>query len=102
MCSRFAQCTHTSQLELVAMRKYTRALVVVLAPLALTFCSDDNNGPLLNGSVQIQDNCDSATFNAGLGAGTCTRGGTMTLASFNGELQATGSVAAWRFVPSEI
>src|SRR5580765_804211 len=85
------------------MRKYSRVLVAVTAPLALAFCSNnDNNSPFLNSAVQIQDNCDSATFNAGIGAGTCRGRGTTTLASFNAELQATGSVGAWRFVPSEI
>jgi hypothetical protein len=40
------------------------------------------------------------SFNAGLGAGTCTGPGTTTLTPFNNELTANHSVAAWRFVPA--
>lgn len=84
------------------MRRFLPLAVLVL-PLALTFCNDDNNFvPVANGNVSIQDDCDSATFNAGLGAGTCTTAGGTTFAAFNTELTANGKVAAWQFVPSEL
>jgi plastocyanin len=51
-------------------------------------------------NVSIQDQCDSATFNAALGAGTCHRNGSVTFAQFNAELAATHRVALWQFVPS--
>lgn len=59
--------------------------------------------PLTNGSVSILDQCDPASFNAALGAGTCTRvGGTVTLAQFNAELATTQSVAEWQFDPNAL
>jgi plastocyanin len=56
------------------------------------------------GVVQLRDDCDPATFNAALGAGTCQRsGGTgTTLTEFTAELTATGRVAAWRIVPATL
>jgi plastocyanin len=50
--------------------------------------------------VDMLDRCDSATFNAALGPGTCTRPRGMTFQAFIDELTATKSVRAWRFVPS--
>jgi plastocyanin len=50
----------------------------------------------------MQDQCEPTTFNAALGAGTCSRQGTMTFAQFNTELNATQQVAAWRFVPQNL
>jgi plastocyanin len=52
--------------------------------------------------VSMQDQCDPATFNAALGAGTCVRQGGVTFAQFNNELNATQQVAAWRYVPENI
>jgi plastocyanin len=50
--------------------------------------------------VDILDRCDSATFNAAVGPGTCTRKRGMTFQAFIAELTATKSVRAWRFEPS--
>lgn len=81
-------------------------LAVLVLPLALTFCDDNNDdvnlGPIANGNVTIYDDCDSVSFNAGIGAGTCTRAGTTTLSAFTTELNANHSVAAWRFAPTEM
>jgi len=48
------------------------------------------------------DQCDSASFNAGIGAGTCTTAGSVTLAAFNAELAAGQTVAAWKFDPATV
>lgn len=87
------------------MRHSLRPLLVVLAPLALTFCSDSNTnsvGPVVNGTVSMLDQCESASFNAGIGAGTCTTAGSVTLDAFNAELAANKSVAAWKFDPATV
>jgi plastocyanin len=85
------------------MRRSIRPLLAVLAPLLLTFCSDSSANsvnPVVNGNMSLLDQCDSASFNAGVGAGACVGAGTMTLAQFNAELTANMSVAAWRFDPT--
>jgi plastocyanin len=82
------------------MRKAGLALVPAL--LLAAGC-DSTTGS--NGRIQLQDNCDPATFNATLGAGTCAHassGAGVTLASFNAELQATQKVAAWQIVPATL
>ena len=52
--------------------------------------------------IQLQDDCDSASFNAALGAGTCIRAGSTTFDAFNAELDSIALVAAWRIVPQEV
>ncbi len=64
-------------------------------------CSD-SSGPVETTHVSMQDQCDPATFNAALGAGTCARQGNVTFDAFNAQLNANHQVAAWRFVPSAI
>lgn len=87
------------------MHRITRSLARLL-PLLLGlpgFVACNNaNSPLDNPRVSMRDECDPATFNAALGAGTCTRNGSMTFAQFNTELGATQHVAAWQFVPSAL
>lgn len=78
-----------------------RMSVAALAFAALTACNDSSS-PLQNPRVSLQDQCEPTSFNAALGAGTCTGTGSMTLAQFNSELQATGQVAAWQFVPAAL
>jgi len=79
-------------------------LAVLMLPLVLTFCNDDDNDfvPVVNGAVEMRDDCDSVSFNAGIGVGTCTKAGGTTLTEFNNELNANRSVAAWAFVPSTL
>ncbi|HXT14345.1 MAG TPA: hypothetical protein VN706_01860 [Gemmatimonadaceae bacterium] len=81
-------------------------IIVAVAPFALAACGDKTNvnlvAPSANAAVSILDQCDSATFNATLGAGACTHAGSMTLAAFNSELNATGRVAAWTFDPTSL
>jgi hypothetical protein len=93
------------------MRRPTKALVAAaIVPFAITAC-DSFSGNLINPSnivppnnaaVAMLDQCDSASFNAALGPGTCTRAGTTTYDQFIAELTASRSVAAWRFDPSSL
>lgn len=78
----------------------TISVLLTIAAAVISGCGSDTTGPGADARVAIQDQCDSATFNAGLGSGTCTRQGTTTLAQFNSELSATHQVAAWGFVPN--
>jgi plastocyanin len=77
------------------------APAIALAAAAFLGCSD-SSGPRANAVVSIQDECDPATFNAALGAGTCSRQGNVSFASFNNELNATQKVAKWQFVPTAL
>lgn len=81
-------------------RSLVPALALALASLAA--CDGDSTEPLADVQLSMRDNCDPATFNAALGAGTCTGAGTMTLAQFNSELNSTHSVAAWNFDPATL
>jgi plastocyanin len=83
------------------MRRCLSLFIVALAPLALMECSDAT-GVFSDATVSMQDQCDPATFNAALGAGSCVRQGSMTLSQFNAELAANHSVAAWQFVPNAL
>jgi len=80
------------------MRPFHVRLGLLSTLLLLAGC-DNMTG--VRGVVQLQDDCDPATFNAALGAGACQRSAATgtTLSEFTAELTASGSVAAWRFVP---
>jgi plastocyanin len=82
------------------MRGTLSLFVVTAAATIVSACGTDTLSPNADARVSIQDQCDPATFNAALGSGACTKQGTMTLAQFNSELNATHQVAAWQFVPS--
>jgi plastocyanin len=87
------------------MKRSIGSLLALLAPFVLTYCNDSEANvlvPISNGTVAILDECDPTTFNAALGAGACTRQGTVTFAAFNAELAATKSVSTWRFNPSSM
>ena len=76
-------------------------IAVVGAAGALAGCDDDFvNALQAPVRVSMRDQCDSASFNAALGPGTCSRPGSVTFAEFNNELNATGRVASWTFEPT--
>ena len=82
------------------MRHVSFTLAIVSVMAVLVGC-DDTSGA--TSRVELRDDCDPATFNAALGAGTClhaTGSSGMTLAAFNAELNATGEVAAWEIAPA--
>ena len=52
--------------------------------------------------IQMLDNCDPASFDAVLGAGSCTRWGGLSFDKFIGALTARGEVESWRFSPGMV
>lgn len=87
------------------MRLAHIATAITISSFALVVgCSSsgDINAVAVNPTVSMLDQCDSVSFNAGLGAGTCLRAGGVTLTQFNNELAANRSVAAWRFSPATL
>src|SRR5262245_52658136 len=52
--------------------------------------------------VQALDDCDPATLNAVLGAGTCVKNGSTTFSEFVAQLLAQGRAPAWRFAPGQL
>jgi hypothetical protein len=48
------------------------------------------------------DACDPETFNAALGAGTCTRSGGVRFDKFLEQLAQHHSIGAWHFAPSNV
>ena len=53
--------------------------------------------------VQMQDQCDPATFNASIGPGTCASGHPgVTFDTFVGQLTARQNAPAWRNAPSNL
>ena len=83
------------------MRHVRHTLAFLPALLLLAAC-DSTTGA--TGVIQLRDDCDPATFNAGIGAGTCqhSSGAGVTLSAFTAELTANQTVAAWKIVPSEL
>ncbi len=93
------------------MRRSTKVLVAAaIVPFAITACDSFSGNlitpvvttPVNNAAVSMLDQCDSASFNAALGPGTCTTAGTVTYDQFIAELTATKKVAAWRFDPTSL
>lgn len=82
-------------------RSLGNTLRILLATGVFVACSD-SVGPKANATLSIQDQCDPASFNAALGAGTCTKQGNMTFSQFNAELNSTHQVAAWQFLPTNL
>ncbi len=83
------------------MYRTLSAFGIILATTAFAACSD-SVAPRANATVSVQDQCDPASFNAALGAGTCTKQGIVTFSQFNAELNSTHRVAAWQFVPTNL
>ena len=81
------------------LRRSCDPLVIAIVVIAVMSCSDSVS-PMADAQVSAEDQCDPASFNAALGAGTCTKQGNVTLSAFNNELNSTHQVAAWQFVPN--
>src|SRR5262249_46004366 len=75
-------------------------VIVVTARIAAVAVA---HGGASTRNVQILDACDPATFNAGIGPGTCTRpGGGVEFSDFISQLQTMGEAPAWRFSPEQL
>jgi plastocyanin len=82
------------------MRHFRLSLALLPALLILTGCKDTYGATKV---VELQDDCDPATFNAALGDGTCQRSSAgVTLANFTAELQTNHTAAAWTIVPATL
>src|SRR4051812_18862949 len=62
--------------------KHVGFLSLAVAAFAVVGCGDKFVNAVFPASatVSMQDQCDSASFNAAIGAGTCTKAGSVTLA----------------------
>lgn len=54
-----------------------------------------------NERIRVQDDCDQATFDAAIGAGTCVGDGDTTFDEFIAELIERGEAGKWRFNPED-
>ena len=88
-------------MEILRMHRALSTFGIILATPVFVACSD-SVAPKANATLTMQDQCDPASFNAALGAGTCTKQGIVTFSQFNTELNATHRVAAWQFVPPNL
>jgi hypothetical protein len=94
-----------------------RPLLLALAVTALAACVDRAapssatiTGPSLatvpsptaSVTIKMRDDCDSASFNAIVGPGTCVGRGRTTFFAFVAELEATKQAAKWVNVPWQV
>lgn len=75
----------------------TAGVASALSALALATPSDASRG---GQKVEIQDDCQPASFNAVLGAGACVGDGETSFGAFIAELTATKKAKDWNFDPS--
>jgi len=52
--------------------------------------------------IEMLDACDPASFDAVLGAGSCTRPGGLSFSSFIDQVTRKGEAGAWRFAPGNV
>ena len=86
------------------IRKLNLRVVIWVAFAAVALLSLTAGAGAVQGDKKIRmyDDCDEATFNAVLGAGSCVGNGHTTFDEFIGELAATQDAHAWRNQPSAI
>ena len=53
-------------------------------------------------TVLIKDKCDTATFDAAVGPGACTRGEGVAFGTFVSQLTASRQAGGWRFAPGQL
>jgi plastocyanin len=73
----------------------TLAMIFLAASVVLIAASNPR-------AVRIMDQCDSTTFNAAVGPGTCVGDGTITFAHFIAEVTAAQKAGAWHFDPADV
>jgi plastocyanin len=96
-------------------RRFTPLVVAAVAIAAIqAACSGSGGEPFgppnapeasLTGDarrIEIRDQCDPATVNAALGAGTCIRQGSVTFDRFIDRLTRTKTINDWKFAPNAI
>lgn len=72
--------------------------VTALGTAGVARASDEGGGG--RQVIQAEDDCDPATFNAAIGAGTCVGDGETTFPQFIAQLQRLKRAPEWRFDPS--
>ena len=82
------------------MRRTLSPVALLAAASLIAACNPDDLAII--DQVSIRDQCDSTSFNAALGEGACVKAGSVTFDAFNAELNATGRVSAWEFVPTDL
>jgi plastocyanin len=85
-------------LTLVGCGEASRPVEPVSASLSLSASSAPGRAIKVN----MLDACDAATFNAAIGAGTCSRKQGMPFDNFIKELTNTQSAGAWHFAPMNL
>lgn len=68
---------------------------------AVTGVATAAGGGRTKSTIRLFDACDPETFNAALGAGTCTRNGGVRFESFIEQLRRHASIGAWHFTPGQ-
>ena len=94
------------------MRRFTPTVAAIAIAAIQAACAGSGSEPLAPPStssasraqsevrrIEIHDACDPTTFDAAIGAGTCTRQGGMKFSSFIEQLTKNKVAAAWRFAP---
>ena len=77
----------------------------IAAPLAMLLAIVLATGSSATSSsrhVEVLDDCESVSFNAAVGPGTCVKDGTTTFQEFVALLTAQTPPAAWRFSPGHL
>jgi hypothetical protein len=99
------------------MRRFTGVLGTMFVAATIVACADDDHPPSptaptalsaraeqLHRTIEILDICDSASFNAVLGPGTCVRAGqrNLTFQQFIAQLDNIHTVPSWRNAPGVV
>jgi plastocyanin len=98
------------------MQSMHRLGAVILTSVAIIACHEDavttptsqadlaiatsEAGRAFERRILMMDACDSASFNAALGEGTCNTAGSVTFEEFNQQFARIGRVPEWRFSPT--
>ena len=78
-----------------------RLVLIVIASLSLLLAASGTASASQTARhLNMLDDCDSVSFNAVIGPGTCTKAGGTSFQDFIGQLLAKGHAPAWRFAPS--
>ena len=81
----------------------SRPALIALASLALVLsAAAPASASKVERHVNMLDDCDTATFDAVLGPGACTKDGGTTFQAFVAQLLATGGSPAWRNAPAAV
>src|SRR2546428_12996710 len=75
------------------------ALTVLITGGSVALSETETKARTKTKTVKIRDDCETTSFNAAVGPGTCAGDGATTLVEFIEELTAERAGEAWRFIP---